>query len=302
MQRARQAAEEDRRVKTVGLASQGQWMQWDEALDRSLSWNEMWSTDQGKLTFLLRAVADLLPTPSNLKIWGKEDQSSCTQCAAEHCTLNHILAGCPKALGEGRYRWRHDKVLTEIAKWVEFQRVRANENQASIPAVTHFHLQGSQAPRPRTTIKHPCSILQHASDWEMQADLKRKLVFPQEVAVTSLRPDMVLMSRSTRVIVVAELTVPWEDRLAISHQQKAAKYQDLIDEAVLKGWHASIFPIEVGCRGFPATSVRYFFQKLGLEPRYLKKAIREIGQAAETSSRWLWLRRAHSWNPSAGEG
>ena len=119
----------------------------------------------------------------------------------------------------------------------------------------------------------------------MQVELKRRLVFPEEVAVTSLRPDMILLSRSTKTIIVAELTVPWEVRLAISHQLKKAKYQDLIDEALLKGWHATLFPIEVGCCGFPATSVRYFLQRVGLEPKHLKKATREIAMAAETSSR-----------------
>ena len=135
----------------------------------------------------------------------------------------------------------------------------------------------------------------------MQVDLKRKLVFPEEVAVTSLRPDMILLSRSTKTILVVELTVPWEDRLAISHQLKKAKYQDLIDEALLKGWYAALFSIEVGCRGFPATSVRYFLQKIGLEPRLLKKATAELATVAETTSRWIWLMRARSWNPGAGE-
>jgi len=71
VQRVREAEEEHWCVKAVGLASQGQWMQWDQALKRSLSWTELWETEQGKQTFLLHAVADLLPTPSNLKIWGK---------------------------------------------------------------------------------------------------------------------------------------------------------------------------------------------------------------------------------------
>lgn len=157
-------------------------------------------------------------------------------------------------------------------------------------------------PQARTTAKNLLSILHQAYDWEMQVDLREKLIFSEEVTVTSLRPDMVLLSRSTKTIIVAELTVPWEDRLAISHQLKKAKYQDLIDEARLKGWHATLFPIEVGCRGFPATSVRYFLQRVGLEPKDLKKATREIAMAAETSSRWLWLTRDRSWNPSAGEG
>lgn len=299
VQRVRETAEEDRRVKATGLAVQGQWMQWDKALDRPLSWKELWGTDQGKLSFLLRAVADLLPTPNNLKIWGKEEDPSCKQCGASICTLNHILAGCPKALGEGRYRWRHDKVLAEIANWTEQQRTRANKHQAPPPEVIQFQRQGDKATK--RAAKNPPSILHRASDWEMQVDLKKKLVFPQEVAVTSLRPDMVLLSRSTKTILVAELTVPWEDRLAISHQLKKAKYQDLIDEALLKGWHASLFPIEVGCRGFPATSVRYFLQKIGLDPKQLKKATGEIATVAETTSRWIWLKRAHSWTPGTGE-
>lgn len=131
----------------------------------------------------------------------------------------------------------------------------------------------------------------------MQVDLKRRLVFPEEVAVTSLRPDMILTSNSTKTILIAELTVPWEDRLAISHQLKKAKYQDLIDKALVP----TLFPIKVGCRGFPSHQCD-FLQKIGLEPRQLKKATGEIAMSAKTSSRWLWLTRAHRWNPSAGEG
>ncbi len=104
-----------------------------------------------------------------------------------------------------------------------------------------------------------------------------------------------------KTIIIAELTVPWEERPAMSHQLKKAKYQDLVDEAVVKGWHATSYPIEVGCRGFPAKSVCYFLQRVGLEPKQLKKATRDIAAAAESSSRWLWLKRAHSWKPSAGE-
>lgn len=46
VQRVQVTAEEDRHVKAVGLACQGQWMQWDQALNRSLSWRELWGTDQ----------------------------------------------------------------------------------------------------------------------------------------------------------------------------------------------------------------------------------------------------------------
>lgn len=81
---------------------------------------------------------------------------------------------------------------------------------------------------------------------------------------------------SSSTILVAELTVPWEDRLAIAHQLKKAKHEDLIEEALVKGWQATLFPIEVGCHGFPVTSVCYFLLRVCLEPKQLKKASREI--------------------------
>jgi hypothetical protein len=302
VQRVHETVEEERQVKAIGLASQGRWTQWDQAQERPLSWKELWQIDQGRLSFLLRSVTDLLPTPRNIKIWGGAEDSSCNQCGAVFCTLNHILTGCPKALAEGRYRWRHDKVLMEIVKWVEQQRVKANNKQAHPPEAITFVREGDKAHNTGTVAKNPPSSLQRAFDWDLRVDLKRKLVFPQDVVVTSLRPDMVLLSRSTKTIIVAELTVPWEERLAISHQLKKAKYQDLVDEAAVKGWHATSYPIEVGCRGFPAKSLRHFLQMVGLEPKQLKKATRDIAAAAESSSRWLWLKRAHSWNPSAGEG
>ncbi|KAL7407597.1 hypothetical protein ABVT39_010718 [Epinephelus coioides] len=183
-----------------------------------------------------------------------------------------------------------DKVLTEIAKQVDQRRVKATKNQASPPQAINFLSEGDKARWPRTSLT-VCSVL---PNWEMQVDLKRKLVFPQDVAITFLRPDMVLLSRSTKTILIVKLTVPWENRLATSCQLKKAKYNDLIDEALIRGWHRTIFPIKVGSRGFPATSVHYFLQKVSPEPRHLKKATREIALASETSSRWLWLMRAHS--------
>ena len=82
-------------------------------------------------------------------------------------------------------------------------------------------------------------------------------------------------SRSTKPIVVAELTVPWEKKLDVSHQLKKPKYQDLAHEVVLKVWYASIFLIEVG----------YFLQKIGLEPKHLKKATMDRAATAVSSSR-----------------
>lgn len=113
---------------------------------------------------------------------------------------------------------------------MEQQRIKANSNQARPPKIT----KGKRPTTPTVWQKRQCT-----SDWKLSVNLKRQLVFPQDVAVTSLRPDIVLLSRSTKAIIVAEPTVPWKAGLAISHQLKKAKYQNLI-EAVTKGWHATI--------------------------------------------------------------
>ena len=47
-----------------------------------------------------------------------------------------------------------------------------------------------------------------AADWELQVDLRNRLVFPQDVVVTALRPDMILLSRKTKTLLIVELTVP----------------------------------------------------------------------------------------------
>lgn len=118
---------------------------------------------------------------------------------------------------------------------------------------------------------------------------------------TKNRPDLILLSRHSKTLVMAELTVHWEDRLALSHQFKKVKYQDLVDEGGIRGWHAALYPFEVGTRGLPATPVIYC-RRWGWITGKLRKATREIATAAESYSRWLGLSRNRSWNPSAGEG
>lgn len=92
----------------------------------------------------------------------------------------------PKALVEGHCRWRHDKILTDITEWVEQQRIKANNNQAPPPDSIGFLRKGNEAPKSKAAAKNLPSTLQKASDWELSVDLKRKLVFPQDVVVTTL--------------------------------------------------------------------------------------------------------------------
>lgn len=44
----------------------------------------------------------------------------------------------------------------------------------------------------------------------MRVDLGRKLQFPTEITSTSLRPDIVIWSSSSKAVILVELTIPWE--------------------------------------------------------------------------------------------
>ena len=52
------------------------------------------------------------------------------------------------------------------------------------------------------------------------ADLQTQFVFPAEIAITRLRPDIVMWSRSTRNLIIIELTVPWEENNEIMKERE----------------------------------------------------------------------------------
>ena len=118
---------------------------------------------------------------------------------------------------------------------------------------------------------------------------------PRKLVTTTLRPDMLIMSEARKLVVLVELTVPWEDRIDEAHELKGAKYSDLVESINLNGWHVHYFPVEVGSRGYPAKSLGFMFKSLGLSSRDSRSACRSAGDAAEESSRWIWLKRTEPW-------
>ena len=53
---------------------------------------------------------------------------------------------------------------------------------------------------------------------------------PEEVAVTDMRPDMLLISDLTKKVGIVELTVPGEERIEVSGELKRTKYAGLQEE------------------------------------------------------------------------
>ena len=78
-------------------------------------WNRLlFGLHPGQFSFILRASSDTLPTPVNLQRWKIQTSSSCQLCDCHRPTSAHILIGCPTALQQGRYTYRHDQVLLSL--------------------------------------------------------------------------------------------------------------------------------------------------------------------------------------------
>lgn len=130
----RSLEEEGRRAKAVELASQGAWTKLDLP-KRKITWGDLCRSEPFRIPFLLRSVYDTLPTPTNLHKWGFREDPLCKLCG-ERGTMAHILSGCKTALAQGRYRWRHDKVLMTLANTLEQERCKKRQPQGkTIPSI-----------------------------------------------------------------------------------------------------------------------------------------------------------------------
>ncbi|GFO10259.1 polyprotein [Plakobranchus ocellatus] len=112
----RRQGKRDMIMNTVQQPQQGQWTNWDTAIQRSLTWNDIWHMAPLRISLLIRSVYDLLPSNANLIRWGKKDDPTCPLCQGRQAT-EHVLSSCKVALSQGRYTWRHSRVLQKLA-WV----------------------------------------------------------------------------------------------------------------------------------------------------------------------------------------
>ena len=120
-------------------------------------------------------------------------------------------------------------MLKSLAAGIEELRRQANLGPKTKKGVIKFVREGEKAGK--ATRRQ--GSLEDACDWEMQVDLGGKLLVPQEIATTKLRPDIVLWSKSSMKVYFIELTVPWEALVEEAYERKKLRYAELGAEAEL---------------------------------------------------------------------
>lgn len=178
---------------------------------------------QGKWT-TWKAVTtyDTLPSLRNLQQrYGSE--TNCHLCNTPNPSLQYILTGCKEAWN--CYRWRHDRVLRKLAGIVEVHRLKANKTSRACSQQRIQFIR--QRVGVQNTSQREWSILAPGSKWKMRVDLNWQLQLPHEITVTSLRPDIVLWSTSTRAMIMAEL-------IYISSQSWLQRFHKIVPTAIPK--------------------------------------------------------------------
>ncbi len=195
------------------LACQGEFCRIWDIQDVDFSWKaDLHNLPRGVAKFLMNSILNTLPTKDNLRRWGKVLSESCDLCGNRE-TLGHVLSGCPVALEQNRYTWRHDSILNQIAQYM----------------------------------KTNCDP---ESDTDIYCDAGgRAWTIPPDVLITSDRPDLVILSRKSKTISIFELTVPFENNIKKDHQYKCHKYAHLAIDLQKCDYSVKFYAVEIGCRG-----------------------------------------------------
>ena len=204
------------------------------------------------ISFCLGATFDTLPSPSNLKRWRLITKSSCFLCGKSICTSTHILGACKFVLHQGRFSFRHDKVLRELVVILKNFLSSCKSSKFSDINFINFVREGEKLKT--TPRKGFLGILHSAFDWNLKFDVDGMLLVP--VFLAYVLSDILLSLISTKKVITIELTCPCEENMSQWHEEKSQKYYPLCCSIRSSGLSVYFYAIEVGTWGVCAKSVR----------------------------------------------
>ena len=169
---------------------------------------------KGVLSFAVKVCVNGLNTPDNLKRWGIKKFDKCDICG-NFSNLEHIPNWCSTAKDQGRTKWRHDSILNYMA---------------------HEMAKGK-----------PSEVLIYTDIPEYSCNGG---TIPADIIQTLQRPDIVLLDRKEKKIILMELTVSFEKNIESAHLRKTTRYRDLTSDIKNKGWQVECVAFEIGSRDY----------------------------------------------------
>ena len=246
------------------------------------------------LSFCLGATYNVVPSPKNLKRLHLASESRCFLFHKDVCTISHILGACKISLQQGRFTFRHDSVLQHLVlvlkSFLKNLPINATKKWNTIKFVCD-KVFGTKCSKTKISSK---GILHLASDWILLADVKGDYLFPFQLALTELHPDILLFSKSSKRAVLLELTCPCEENMENWHSQNLNKYTPLAKVIEKNGWVVDLFAIEVAARGYPSKWLPICLKRLGFNHKVVQKTTKSLSCISMKASFYIWLARNSS--------
>ena len=255
--------------KISSLAMQGDFTGLLIEEDCNVTWKSfLWGLPRGVAKFAINAGLNTLPSADNLKRWGKRTSDICKVCNAGKQTLHHILSSCTMSLEQGRLTFRHDSCLQTIYDFIKDN--LKSENTIFCDLIGNGAVGGG--------------------------------TIPPHIITTSQRPDLVIVNEKEKIVIIFELTVPWDSNVNSAHLYKQNKYSALKLDLQAAGFYTFLFCCEVSVRGQISKSnksqLKTFLFKSTNHPRSkFTSFINNISKAALLGSFTIFnARNELSWN------
>ena len=192
------------------LLKQGEALKFLHSQEQDPTWRGyLYNLKKGTMKFILNSSIHTLPTMNNLKLWNKTFSDKCSLCGNRDST-HHCLSNCTVSLNQARYTWRHDNLIKYIVDSVDISKFSV---YSDIP--------GFQTPNGGSV--------------------------PADMAVTTLKPDVVILDHKDKTIHLFELTVNWESNSEKNNTYKSNKYAHFLTD--ITKYKPSLTAFEVGVRG-----------------------------------------------------
>ena len=214
------------------------------------------------LKFLTNASIDTLPTNVNLKRWNKRSSPACGLCGNKE-TLLHVLNNCKIMLDQGRYTWRHNSILHSIFTFLKDNNPLSLELFSDLPGC----MEGIST-------------------------------VPTDIVVTTQKPDIVIVDRENKNVVIFELTVPFDTNIQSAHKRKLDRYSNLVSDINQTDYDAYHCAVEIGSRGTISKDnqkrLNELLKPFDISKKDINSVIRNISKIAIVSSYCLFYSKYES--------
>ena len=133
-------------------------------------------------------------------------------------------------------------------------------------------------------------------DYKIVSDLAtpENYLFPPVLAITDLRPDLVVYNELMRDAIIIELTVPFESNFGKAQERKQGKYHGLMNDVKKNGFDVDLITIEVVSRGFVCPDgFDQLKDSIIASSRQIKDLMLNVSMASITGSYKIWTSRNH---------